>query len=309
MIKHALHYLINDKAHFMDSCIKKIAFFLPDKIYISLRYRFYMGTWINWKKPKTFTEKINWLKIYNRQPQFTQMVDKYAVKDYVSNIIGEDYIIPTLGVWNSIEEVDFSSLPEQFVMKTTHGGGSCGIIVCKAKSRLNYIDVRNKIKKALKIDIYREYREWPYKNVKKRILVEKYMVPKKMQNNPLYDLTDYKFYCFNGEPIYCQVIRNRNEEETIDFYDMDWNHQVFVGLNPNVCNGKTNVDKPLQLEKMKDICRKLSKSIPFVRIDLYNIDNNIYFGEITFFPASGFGAFSPNEWNKKLGDLIDLESK
>ena len=156
-------------------------------------------------------------------------------------------------------------------------------------------------------DIYRNLREWPYKNVKKQVIAEKFMTPIDKVDAPFYDLADYKFFCFNGEPMYCQVIRDRNTKESIDFYDMEWNHQGFVGLNPVARNGLTPVARPEHFDKMKEICKKLAKDIPFVRIDLYVIDNDIYFGEITFYPASGMGMFNPMDWDEKLGRLIQLD--
>lgn len=279
-------------------------YWLPDKLYISLRYRVRMGNWINWDNPVTFCEKINWLKIYNRKAEYTRMVDKLEVKKYVANIIGEDFIIPTIGIWHSPEEIDWDKLPEQFVLKTTHGGGNGGVVICTDKLTFDRESAIIKLRNSMSNDIYRSYREWPYKNVKKRIIAETYMTSN-VPDSPI-DLPDYKFFCFNGEPKYCQVIRDRNSKETIDFYDMEWKHQNFVGLNPVASNGLNPVTRPKKFEVMKDISRKLAKDIPFIRVDLYVIDDSIYFGELTFFPASGIGEFSPSEWSTKLGNLLTL---
>lgn len=289
--------------HLIIRILCKTASFWPDKLYLYLRYYFEMGKKLNLKNPQTFTEKLQWLKLYNRKPEYTTMVDKFAVKEYVAEKIGTEYIIPTLGVWDKVEDIDWESLPNQFVLKTTHGGGSGGVVICKDKATFNRQKACQKLQHSLKSDIYLNYREWPYKDVPKRIIAEKFMMesgPQKVDN----DLADYKFYCFNGEPIYCQVIRDRRTKETIDFYDMEWNHMPFVGLNPVVSNGGIPVVRPVYLNNMIDVCRKLSKDIPFARVDLYVIDDKVYFGEITFFPASGIGGFSPNEWNEKLGNLI-----
>lgn len=277
----------------------------PDRLYLQLLYYFEKGVLLNLKQPKTFTEKLQWLKLNNRRIEYTKMVDKYAVKQYVADRIGEQYIIPTIGVWDRVEDIDWNSLPNQFVLKTTHGGGNCGVIICKDKATINKVEISNKIKKSLHSDIALMYREWPYKDVPKRIIAEKFMMESNNQKNGG-ELSDYKFYCFNGEPTYCQVIRNRNTKETIDFYDMEWNHMPFVGLNPLVKNGDTPVVKPQKLDIMIQICQKLSNKIPFARVDLYVIDEAVYFGEITFFPASGLGRFSPNEWDNILGDKIKL---
>ncbi len=289
-----------------DSTIKrlmyKVASLIPDKIFLSLKYKKNFGCFPNWKHPKTFCEKINWLKLYDRNPLYTRMVDKYEVKEYVAGIIGEQYVIPTLGVWDRAEDIDFDSLPDQFVLKATHDSGR--VVICTDKTKLNRTKVIEEMNESLRRDFYVVTREWPYKNVKRRIIAEKFIAPRK-KNAPK-DLPDYKFFCFNGEPQYCQVIRDRSTEETIDFYDMEWIHQDFVGFNPVAHNGLTPVARPKGLENMIAICRKLSKDISFVRVDLYEVDGYEYFGELTFYPASGMGAFTPDEWAVKLGDLIKL---
>lgn len=299
-----LNYLMHNKALFFDAIIRKFLGFLPDKLFLTLRYRCLMGKWIDWKNPKTFTEKIQWLKLYNRKPEYTTMVDKYAVKQFVAERIGNEHIIPTLGVWNKPEDIDWGSLPEQFVLKTTHGGGSGGVVICSDINSFDKQAAISKLNASLRSDIYANYREWPYKNVPKRVIAEKFMAPVKTAAPK--DLPDYKFFCFNGEPMYCQVIRDRHSEETIDFYDMEWNHQEFVGLNPVVHNGLNPVPCPEHLDKLIEICRKLAQDIPFVRVDMYVIDDKEYFGELTFYPASGIGEFTPQEWQTRLGELIEL---
>ena len=307
-IKRGISYLIYNKAQFFDSIVKNFLSWLPDKQYLSLRYRCQMGHWINWNNPKTFTEKLQWLKVYDYKPEYTKMVDKLAAKDYVASRIGEEYIIPTLGVWDRVEDIDWDSLPDQFVLKTTHGGGGCGVVVCSDKTHFDKVKAIKKLQISMHSNAGKTYREKPYLNVPRKIIAEKFMAERKAKENAkISDLPDYKFFCFNGEPYYCQVIRDRHTKETIDFYDMEWNHMPFVGLNPVARNGAEPVVKPLHLEVMKDICRKLSKDMKFARIDLYVIDDKIYFGEITLYPASGIGIFYPNKWNIELGNLISLE--
>lgn len=305
-IQSALQMLKSDRSTFMAAIIQNFFGWLPDKTYLQLLYRFKMGHRLDLNHPKTFTEKIQWLKLYNRRPEYTLMVDKYAVKKYVADIIGEKYIIPTLGVWDKPEDIDWDALPNEFVLKTTHGGGSGGVVICKDKKTFDRNKAILTLRDSMNGDIYRSLREWLYKDVKKRVLAEKYMAPKDMVNNPIYDLSDYKFFCFNGEPKYCQVIRDRHSKESIDFYDMNWRHQEFVGLNPIASNGINPVPRPLLLDDMICICHKLSENMKFVRIDMYVIDNRIYFGEITFYPASGMGLFNPDKWNEELGNLISL---
>lgn len=297
-------------AQFLDSLLSHFFLWLPDRIYLRFKFRFKMGYWFDFDNPKTFSEKLQWLKLNNQQSEYVMMVDKYEVKKYVTKKIGEQYVVPLLGVWNSTEEIDFSTLPDKFVLKTTHGGGSTGVVICKDKTKLDKDLAFIKLNRSLKHSIYLTDREWPYKNVPRRIIAEQYIEEKTLVSGKITEeLSDYKFFCFNGKPMYCQVIRDRHENESIDFYDMNWQHQEFVGLNPFVCNGMTPVPCPSNLKLMIDICIKLSEDIPFVRVDLYSVGDLVYFGELTFFPASGFGKFRPDEWNMRLGDMINLTYK
>lgn len=227
------------------------------------------------------------------------MVDKYEVKKYVADIIGEQYIIPTLGVWDRVEDIDFDSLPNQFVLKCTHDSG--GLVICRDKNKLDISSAKNKLKKSLKSNYYLHGREWPYKDVKPRIIAEQYMV-----DESGYELKDYKFFCFHGEPKYCQVISGRDTEMCVDFYDGNWRHQPFHEPAEYPFS-QSEIRKPLMYDKMIELAKVLSQDIPFVRIDFYDINGAIYFGEITFFPTSGLGEFSPNEWNYKFGSWINLQ--
>lgn len=305
IINKLYHYKKNPKLLGI-AILSHLAPIIPDKQYLKWMFRLEMGHKLNLKNPKTFCEKIQWLKLYNRKPEYTQMVDKFAVKEYAANIIGNEYIIPTLGVWDRFEDIDFDKLPNQFVLKTTHGGGNTGVVICRDKSKLDRNVARKRLNKSLQISLYDQLREWPYKDVERRIIAEEYLGC--IGNT---DLIDYKFYCFNGQPLYCQVIKDRNSKETIDFFDQEWNHQVFYGLNlygrnPKAIQSSYPIDRPINYDKMVEVASKLSHNIPFARVDLYNIGGKIYFGEITFFPASGYGMFTPSEWDYKLGNLIKL---
>lgn len=274
--------------------------FLPDDLYLMYKYAQIIGKPLNIKKPKTFCEKINWLKIHGFKQEYTQMVDKVDAKEFVASKIGIQYIIPTIAIWNSIEDIDWAILPNQFVMKCSHDSG--GVVVCTDKKSLDRKSVISKIDKCLKKTFSKYNKEKPYEYVKPRIIVEEYLT----DNHGKGDLTDFKFYCFGGNPKYCQVIRNRNTAETIDFYDMQWKHMPFIGLDPKASFGTSSVPMPQKLDEMINICQKLSAGIPFVRVDLYYVMDKVFFGEITFYPNSGFGRFIPTEWNLKLGDLIKL---
>lgn len=278
-------------------------FFHDDATYLKICYRLRVRKRLNLENPQTFSEKIQWLKLYNRRPEYTRMVDKYEVKAYISDIIGEKYVIPTIGIWNVPEEIKWDELPEKFVLKTTHGGGSVGVVICRDKDTFDKNKAIKNLEKSLKQDIYSDLREWPYKNVKKRIIAEPLLEDYGVEAT---DLADFKFYCFDGEPRYCQVIQDRNTNETIDFFDMEWNHQEFVGLNPAAGPAVLCPQKPKRFEEMKSIAKKLSKNEPFVRVDLYEVRGRVYYGETTFYPASGLGVFTPEKYNEILGKMIVL---
>lgn len=304
-IQKMIFYLTKNKNLIPLLILHRLSFLFKDKLYLKLLFRFSMGYSLDLHFPKTFCEKMQWLKLYNRNPLYPSLVDKAEVKRYVADIIGEKYIIPTIFVFESVNDLDIDLLPNKFVLKTTHGGGGNGVIICKDKSRLNIDEIKKKLTLSLKADIYKHYREWPYKDVPKKIIAEEYINDDKSSE----DLIDYKFFCFDGKALYCQVITNRTEDETIDFYDRDWVHQEFIGLSPNVHHSEQICEKPINYEEMLYIADKLAISIniPFVRIDLYNINGNIYFGEITFFPASGIGQFKPDKWDRILGNMINLK--
>lgn len=285
--------------------------FMPDKLFLQLKFWAITGRRLHLSHPITFFEKIQWLKLYHRLSEYTTMVDKYAVKEYVAQKIGAQYVIPTLGVWNSVDEIEWDALPPQFVLKTTHDGGSGGVVICKNKASLNRAAVIAKLKKSFRQSVYNKFREWPYKDVPRKIIAEKYMQAAHAQQDD--DLTDYKFFCFDGKPVFCQVIKDRRTHETIDFFDMDWVHQPFCGVLPTIDSplsySSRPIPRPKHLEEMREISARLSQGIPFLRVDLYDIDDKIYFGELTFYPASGMGFFNPAEWAVKLGNYIHLPQK
>lgn len=279
----------------------KFSFLFSDKQYLQMMYWLHLGRKLNLKNPKTFNEKLQWLKLYNHKPEYTIMVDKVKAKEYVAKLIGEGHIIPTLGVWDDPDDIDFDALPDQFVLKCNHNSGT-GMCICRDKSKLDIEKVKAELRKGLKENYFMRWREWPYKNVPRKILAEKFMVDESGT-----ELKDYKIFCFNGEPRYCQVISDRNTDEKIDFYDMHWKRLVgLVGLNDKVHNSEYAIPCPESFENMKQMASLLAKSIPFSRIDFYEINHQAYFGEITFFPATGFGNFNPREWNVKMGDMITL---
>lgn len=273
---------------------------MDDEEFLKRKFKSNLKYDLNLLSPNTFSEKIQWLKINDRKDIYTILVDKYKVREYIKEKLGEEYLIPLIGIWDDPDDIDFNKLPDQFVLKCNHNSG-LGMCICKDKSKLDISKVRRELKKGLKQDYYLTGREWPYKNVSRKIIAEKYM-----KNEHETELKDYKFFCFNGEPKYCQVISDRSTNETIDFFDMKWNHQEFIGLNSKCSNSKYPIAKPVTFEKMKEFAYILAKNTKFVRIDFYEIERKLYFGEITFYPASGFGNFKPSEWNEKLGEMVNL---
>ena len=275
---------------------------MPDDEYIIKLFKAMMKKNLNLKDPQTFNEKLQWLKLYDRKPEYTTMVDKYAVKQYVADKIGEEYIIPTLGVWNHFDEIDFNKLPNQFVLKCTHDSG--GLIICKDKSRLDLKAAKKKLERCLKRNFYYSGREWPYKNVKPMIIAEKFME----DNEDVADLglIDYKFFCFNGIPKFAYVARGAAKafKSKINMMDLDWKAMPFQRTDhPQF---KEIPEKPINFSKMIEFSKVLSKDIPFVRVDFYEINSRLYFGELTFFPGSGYIPFNSEEWDYKLGEWIKL---
>ena len=269
---------------------------LDDKKYLEIKYRALTKNKLDLNNPKTFNEKLQWLKLYNRKDIYTKMVDKYEAKEIIKDKIGDGYVVPTYGIYNSFDEINFKELPHKYIMKCTHDSG--GLVICKNDININ--KARKKIEKSLKNNYYLSGREWPYKNVKPRIIVEELL-----ENRNGDELIEYDFFCFNGEPQIIAICHgDRNPNRFNDFYDIDFNKLEFK------CSYETSKNlfkKPKQFEKMVEIAKKLSNKIPFLRVDLYLCDEKIYVGEMTFFHWGGFGKFVPEKWNYELGKLIKLK--
>lgn len=276
--------------------------FLPDKMYLSILYRAHLGKKINWKSPKTFNEKLQWLKVYDRNPVYSTMVDKYEAKQYVAGRIGSQYVVPLLaGPWDSFEEIDFGALPDQFVLKTTHDCG--GVWICKDLKTMEHQAAKAFLEKHLKRDYYTTGREWPYKNVKPRIFAEAFLPGLEG------DLRDYKFFCFNGVPklMFIASERQSKDQETkFDFFDMDFNHLPIINGHPNSSNP---VLRPVNFELMKELAAVLSQGVPQLRVDFYECEGKLYLGELTFSHWGGFVPFEPEEWDEKIGSWIQLPNR
>jgi len=273
--------------------------FIPDSIYIKIAYRLILGKPLNLKNPQTFNEKLQWLKIYDKNPVYTMLADKYEVRKYIEKTIGENYLIPLLGVYDSFSEINFDKLPDKFVIKCTHDSGS--IVICKDKSSFNIKEAKKRINNCLKRNYYNCWREWPYKNIKPRIICEQYMVDESGT-----ELKDYKILCFNGEPKVVQVDSNRFSGHIRNLYDTEWN---FIPTSETYPAYQDAVKKPLNLQSVLDVARVLSKDYPHVRVDFYIKNEKIYFGELTFYYGSGFEAFTTEQYDYLLGSWIEIPPK
>lgn len=271
---------------------------LTDEEFLKKVFKSRLGYELNLDDPKTFNEKMQWLKLYNRDARYVPLVDKYQVKQYVAEEIGDKYIIPTIGVWDSPEQIDFSRLPDQFVLKCNHNSGK-GLCICRNKDEINEKKVVKELNKGIHEDYFLTGREWPYRDVPRKIIAEGYL-----ENNEE-GLHDYKVWCFNGEPVYIQYITGRIGDSTYEgFYDPNWELQNFSYHNPLM---KEPVKRPDCLEELIRVARELAKHQPFVRTDFYVLeDGSIRFGEITFYPMSGMEPWHPAEMDRILGDMIDL---
>ncbi len=300
---HKILKAFRDPKWFITAIVNKYPSLFSDKLFLKLQYWILFEKKLNLKNPKSFNEKIQWLKLYDRKEEFTKMVDKIAAKDFVSSIIGNEYIIPTIGVWDNFDAIDFNELPNQFVLKCNHDSG--GIVICNDKSKLNLTKAKNTLTESLKRNFYNKFREYSYKNIKPKIIAEELL-----SDNETNDLLDYKFMVFNGKVKCSFVCSNRDSKEGlhVTFYDLDWNKMPFERLYPS---SELAIPKPINYELMITLSEKIANAIPspFVRIDFYNLKGKIFFGEITFYPGSGFEAFQPEKWDEEIGNWLVLPNK
>ena len=277
---------------------KNMFWWIKDEEYVKIKYKLEMNKRLNLQDPKTFNEKLQWLKLYDRNPEYTQMVDKFEAKKYVANIIGKKYIIPTLGLWDKFEDIDFTKLPNKFVLKPTHASGN--VFICKNKDEIDYKKLKKTVQKWLKRNYYLVHREWPYKNVKPRIIAEEYM------EDQIGELIDYKVYAFNGQCDYVMVCFDRIKGKTkFIYYDRKWNIKKEFSKDGIKYGDTIKIEKPKNLDKMFEFAEILSKNIPFVRVDFYESNGNLYFGELTFYPSAGFD----NTRTKDCQEYLDKQLK
>ena len=294
-----LKYYLSSPANIFDFFAgRNMLNWMPDEAFLKRKFKLVMGYELDLEDPKTFNEKLQWLKLYDRKPLYTKLVDKYEVRKYIAEKIGEEYLVPLVGgPWNSPDEIDFTALPDQFVLKCTHDSG--GVIICKDKSAFDIPAAKAVLNKHLKRNFYWANREWPYKDVPPRIIAEKYM------EDETDELRDFKVFCFNGTPRMMYISRDA-AADTTDFFDMDFNHLPIRMKDPN---SAILPAKPEGFEEMRRIASDLSEGIPHVRTDFYCVNGKIYFGELTFYHNGGFTGIKPEEWNYKVGDWIKLPGK
>lgn len=268
-----------------------------DKLYLSVNYFLMRRKFMHWDRPKRFNEKLQWLKLHCNDSKRKYLVDKYEVKNFVKNVIGEQYIIPAYGVWDKFDDIDFDKLPNQFVLKCTHDSG--GVVICKDKKTFDIKAARKKINHHLKKNYYMSHREYGYQFVSPRILAEKYM-----EDESGWQLKDYKVFCFHGEPKFIEVDYDRYTSHKLNVYDLNWNFVDFYMTSPNDIN--VNIPKPQKLDELLTLCRKLSKDETFVRVDFYSIKDALFFGELTYYPGAGCIDFHPDKYDLILGEMLKL---
>lgn len=281
--------------------LELLLFFIPDKLYIELKYRYKVGKRLDWNSIRTFNEKIQWLKIHDRKTEYTKMVDKVSAKKYAEKIIGSKYIIPTIGVWDNCNDISLDALPDKFVIKTSHDSG--GVFICKNKSRINWKRIKKEINRRLRQNYYFYGREWPYKNIPRKVIVEELLESK--INLDSERINDYKFMTFNGtvKCIFVCTERDSNNGLKVTFFDRQWNELPF---ERHYRRSDVKIGKPESLQEMISVAERLAEGIPFARIDLYEVDGHVYFGEITLYPGSGFEEFKPDEWDEIMGKWLEL---
>ncbi len=273
---------------------------LSDEKFLKTKFHLAMGKKLDLENPQTFNEKLQWIKLYDRNPLYTKLVDKYLVRDYIKEVLGEEYLIPLIGAWDSPDEIDFDALPDKFVLKCNHNSG-LGMCICKDKSKLDIEKVKEELRKGMAQDYYLTQREWPYKDVPRKIIAEEFMI-----DNSGVGLRDYKFFCFNGEPKFLYLSEGLDNHDTaaISFLTLDWKQASYERCDYKPF--KVLPEKPSQFDKMVEIAKKLSSGFDFLRVDLYEINGRVYFSELTLFTGAGFTPFKDEASDYEIGSMLKL---
>lgn len=302
-IRNAIHSLIHNPRHILYAILHRMPWLIrDDEKYLSALYQLELGIKPNLRNPKKFSEKIQWLKLHDHNPLYSTMVDKLAVKEFVGDRLGKEYVIPIIASWNTPKQIEWDKLPDQFVLKTNHDGGGHGIVICKDKSKFSIAKAMQELKHSFYRSSYMVGREWPYKNVQKRIFAEQYIADSNGE------LCDYKFFCFNGKVKCFKIDYNRQVNHQANYYDSQCHLQMY-GETAYPFNPNADIQIPKNINEMITLAEKLAEGIPFVRIDFYNVDGRIYFGEFTFYPASGMSHWDGDiDVDALWGSWLELES-
>ena len=300
---NAVQSLLHDRRHFLSALCVRLSFLFPDETYLRIMYRLQLGKRLDLVNPETYNDKLQWLKLYYHRQDLTMMADKVAVKQYVADKIGEEYVAPLLGVWNKVNEIDWDSLPEKFVLKTNHDGGNFGVVICRDKTQFNKTRAKNRMKASLHRNTFLLGREWPYKNIPRKVFAEQLI-----ENASDSDLPDYKFFCFDGKVKLMYIASERLSKTgvKIDYFDEEFNH---LNLRQSHPNSSTVPPKPLHFDLMKRLAETLSQGLPHVRVDFFEANGKVFFSEFTFFTFGGWAAFHPKEYDYLLGSFISLPTK
>ena len=298
---NAVQSLLHNRRHFISALCVRFGFLFSDERYLKIQHRLIFRRPLDLDNPVTYNDKLQWLKLYNHRPEYTTMADKVKVKQYVAERIGGQYVVPLLGVWDRPEAIEWDKLPEEFVLKTNHDGGSYGVVICKDKESFDQVKAIKRLKASLRRNTFMLGREWPYKNIQRKVLAEQFI-----EGDETGELPDCKFFCFDGKVKLLYLVTHDKTGLQFDYYDEDFNLLDLERMYPNSVNKQT---KPAHFELMKELAEKLSEGIPHVRVDFFEANDKVYFSEFTFFPSGGWAAFHPEEWDYTLGRFIELPEK
>lgn len=295
MIRKIKRFIRDPYWEFGKFIFKRCPSCMSDRWFINVKWLMCMGYKLDLSNPKTFNEKLQWLKLYDRNPLYTVLVDKYRAKQYVAEKIGDKYVVPTFAVYSSVDEIDIDSLPNQFVLKCNHDSGS--FIICKNKNEFDIDSAKKTLNKCLNHNFYKDSREWPYKDVKRCILAEQYL-----EDNTFEDLVNYKFICINGTPV-IMYITVKTDDIWENFYDMNFRP---IEFSHGYRRYEKDIIKPSLFDELKMVAQTLAKDLSVVRVDFYIINNKIFFSEYTFYDWGGFAPIQPFQWDIKLGEMINV---
>lgn len=300
---NAVQSLLHDRRHFVAALCVRFSFLFPDEFFLKTQFRLVFRRPLDLSNPITFSEKLQWIKLYYHRPEFTMMADKVRVKQYVADKIGEQFVVPLLGVWDRPEDIEWDNLPNKFVLKTNHDGGNNGVVICDNKETFDRKKAIKKLRKSLRRNTYLLGREWPYKNIKRKVLAEQYI-----ENDATNDLSDYKFFCFDGKAKLVHLVTERRSATgaKFDYYDENFNH---LELKDEYPNATPPPRKSESFDLMKDLAEKMSVGIPHVRVDFFEVGGKVFFSEFTFFHGGGLVVFQPEKYDYILGQYLQLPDK